>query len=135
MLDDAPGDPYQLIRLPSEYLLICTQEPDQGLLLLRLEVGAYGESGTRGPVLVDGYLLGFCLVLGEQQLLLGGRSPLGSGVPASVGCADAAVLKVSLSTRRASPVSPCTVRVPLLPGIYMRLYAGCVAAMNWASAG
>ena len=51
------------------------------------------------------------------------------------GCADAAVLKVSLSTLSASPMSPCTVRTPLLPGIFMRLYAGCVAAMNWASTG
>src|SRR4051812_39987212 len=62
-------------------------------------------------------------------------APLGPGVPESASRVDAAVLKASLSTRRASPVSPCTVRTPLLAGIFMRLYAGCVAAMNWASAG
>ena len=72
MLDYAPRDPRQLVRLPSEYLLVCAQEPDQGLHLLRLEVGAYGESGIGGPILIDGYLLGFCHVLGEQLFLLGG---------------------------------------------------------------
>ena len=47
--------------------------------MLGLEVGAYGESGVGGPVLIDGYLLGFCLVLGEQLFLLGRCSPLGLG--------------------------------------------------------
>src|SRR4051812_15257226 len=79
MLDYAPRDPRQLVRLPSEYLLVRAQELDQGLLLLRLEVGAYGESGIGGPILIDGYLLGFCLVLGEQLFLLGRCSPLGLG--------------------------------------------------------
>src|SRR3954465_12047987 len=79
MLDYAPRDPRQLVRLPSEYILVRAQELDQGLLLLGLEVGAYGESGVGGPVLIDGYLLGFCLVLGEQLFLLGGCSPLGLG--------------------------------------------------------
>ena len=77
MLDYTPKDPCQLVRLPSEYLLVCAQEPDQGLLLLRFEVGAYGESGVSGPILVDRYLLGLCLVLGEQLFLLGWCSPLG----------------------------------------------------------
>ena len=54
MLDYTPRDPCQLVRLPSEYLLVCAQEPDQGLLLLGFEVGAYGESGVGGSVLIDG---------------------------------------------------------------------------------
>ena len=82
---------------------------------------------------------GICLVSAlswvNNCFFLAGAAPLGSGVSESAGCADAAVLKASLSTRSASPVSPCTVRTLLLPGIFMRLYAGCVAAMNWASAG
>ena len=40
------------------------------------------------------------------------------------GCAIAAALKASLSACSASLVSPDTVRTPLLPGIFMRLYAG-----------
>ena len=65
MLDYASRDPRQLIGLPCEYLLVRAQELDEGLLLLGLEVGAYGEGGVSGSVLVDRYLLGFRLVLGE----------------------------------------------------------------------
>ena len=42
----------------------------------------------------------------------------------AAGCATAAALKVSLSACNASLVSPDTVMTPLLPGIFMRLYAG-----------
>ena len=71
---------------------------------------------------------GICLVSAlswvNNCFFLVGAAPLGSGVPASAGCADAAVLKASLSARSASPVSLGTVRTPLLPGIFIRLYAG-----------
>ena len=77
---------------------------------------------------------GICLVSAlswvTNYFFLAGAAPLGPGVPESAGCADAAVLKVSPTTHSVAPVSPCTVRTPLLPGIFMRLYAGCIAAMN-----
>src|SRR3954464_15339835 len=44
VFDDVPGDPCQLIGLPSKHFLVCTQELDQGPLLLRPQVGANGES-------------------------------------------------------------------------------------------
>ena len=71
---------------------------------------------------------GICLVSAlswvNNCFFLAGAAPLGSGAPALAGYADAAVLKASLSARSASPGSPGMVRTPLLPGIFMRLYAG-----------
>ena len=52
-----------------------------------------------------------------------------------MGSAAAAILKASLRACSAPFVSPDTVRTSLLPGIFMRLYAGWVAAINWAKAG
>ena len=71
---------------------------------------------------------GICLVSAlswvNSCFFLAGAAPLSSRVSALVGCADAAVLKASLSAHSASSASPVTVRTPLLPGIFIRLYAG-----------
>ena len=71
---------------------------------------------------------GICLVSAlswvNNCFFLAGAAPLGLGVSKPAGYADAAVLKASWSARSASSVSPGTVRTPLLPGIFMRLYAG-----------
>lgn len=50
-----------------------------------------------------------------------GTASLATGAPASAGCAAAAVLKASLRAVTASLVSPLMVRMPLLPGVFMRL--------------
>ena len=47
--------------------------------MVGVEVGTYGEGGSRRPVLFDWHLLGLRLVLSEQLLLLGRCSPLGLG--------------------------------------------------------
>ena len=71
---------------------------------------------------------GTCLVSAlswvNNCFFLAGAAPLGSRASVLVGCATAAALKTSWSTCSASLVSPDTVRTPLLPGIFMRLYAG-----------
>ena len=55
---------------------------------------------------------------------LAGAAPLGSRASVLVGYATTAALKTSRSTCSASLVSPDMVRTPLLPGIFMSLYAG-----------
>ena len=79
MLNHLPRDPRQLLRFPCEHFLGPAQEFYQRLLLVGVEIGTYGEGGTGGPILLNWYLLGFRLVLGEHLLLLGRRSLLGLG--------------------------------------------------------
>ena len=75
------------------------------------------------PSLSTGTCLVSALSWVNSCFFLAGAAPLGSRVSALAGYATAAVLKASLSACSASLVSPDTVRTPLLPGIFMRLYA------------
>ena len=72
--------------------------------------------------------MGTCLVSAlswvNSCFFLAGAANLGSRASVRVGYATAAVLKTSWSTYSASLVSPDMVRTLLLPGIFMRLYAG-----------
>ena len=68
---------------------------------------------------------GICLVSAlswvNNCFFLVGAASLASVASAPMGYAAAAVLKASLSAVTTSLVSPLTVRIPLLPGIFMRL--------------
>ena len=69
--------------------------------------------------LTDTYLVSALSWVNNYFLV--GAASLALGVPATAGCVAAAVLKASLSAVTASLVSPLMVRMPLLPGIFMRL--------------
>ena len=60
----------------------------------------------------------------NNYFFLVSAAPFALRVLSLVDCATAAALKASLSACRASFVSPVMVRTPLLPGIFMRFYAG-----------
>ena len=77
-------------------------------------VGSHSSTGT--------YLVSALSWL-NRCFFLAGAATLGSRVSALADYATAAVLKASLSACNASLVSPDMVRTPLLPGIFMRLYA------------
>ena len=76
------------------------------------------------PSLSTGTSLVSALSRVNSYFFLAGAAPLGSRASVLVGCATAAALKTSWSTCSTSLVSPDMVMTPLLPGIFMRLYAG-----------
>ena len=77
---------------------------------------------------------GTCFVLARScennWFFFAGAAPWALAAASSVGRAAVAALSVSLRAAKASLVSPATIRTLLLPGIFMRLQAGWVAAMN-----